>query len=278
MIHGMHKKRKSEAGSYAFGTFKRTVAELDRLKLQATVALSLEKDIWAKAGLRAGMAVLDLGCGPGFTSCALAASVGDGSVTGVDISAELIAVAEQAKAMEKVDNVSFRTGNVYDLDLPPASFDFVYARFVFQHLEDPGLALRNILCVLKPGGILCVLDIDDNWTSFAPGSDAFVRFIRKAGSVQRRKGGNRLIGSQLHGLLCQGGLTAVSATIHPLTTADLGVRTFLGVAVMFRLELLRPWQKFGLLPSLRRIKAAAAAPHAWGAVGIFAVSGRKAGA
>jgi len=275
LIRGMNAKFRSDAGSYAFGKFERTAEELERLKLQATVALSLERNVWKRVGLEAGMQVLDLGCGPGFTSCELAKFVGPGAVTGLDISEELIAVAEQAKAVEKVENVSFRIGSIYELDLPAGGFDFVYARFVFQHLKDPGLALRNVLRVLKPGGILCVLDIDDNWTSFSPASAAFLRFIRKAGAGQRRKGGNRLIGSQLYGLMCQNGLTNVTATIHPLTTADLGVRMFLGVAVLFRLDILNKLQKLLALPQLRKIKAAASDPHAWGAVGIFAVSGQK---
>ncbi len=275
MIIGMSTNTWRDAGSYAFGRLERSAEELERLKLQATVALSLEQEVWKQAGLRTGMQVLDLGCGPGFTSCELARFVGSGTVTGLDISEELIAVAEQAKAVEKVENVSFRTGNIYDLDLPENGFDFVYARFVFQHLKDPSLALRNILRVLKPGGILCVLDIDDNWTVFSPASDAFLRFIRKTGAGQRRKGGDRQIGSSLYGLMRRAGLVNVSATIHPLTTAEIGVRMFLGVAVLFRLEFLNKCQKLLMLPQLRRIKAAATDPHAWGAVGIFAVSGQK---
>jgi ubiquinone/menaquinone biosynthesis C-methylase UbiE len=263
------------AGSYRFGQFARNAAELERLKLQATVALPLEQEIWRRAGLAAGMQVLDLGCGPGFTSCALAQCVGAGAVTGIDISGELIAVAEQAKASEQVENVVFQTGNLYDLDFPAERFDFVYARFVFQHLKDPERALQGVLRVLKPGGILCVVDVDDNWTSFSPASAAFIRFIRRAGRGQRRKGGNRLIGSQLHGLLHRAGLSDVTVAIHPLTTEDIGVRMFMGVAVLFRLEMLTRLQKLLVLPQLRRIKSAASDPQAWGAVGIFAASGRR---
>ena len=266
----------ADAGSYKFGKFEKNAEELARLKMQATVAIGVEREIWIVAGLKSGMNVLDLACGPGFISCELARAVEAGTVTGVDISEELIFTAQQAKISEKVQNVSFRTDNIYGLDLPENSFDFIYARFVFQHLEKPQLALQNILRVLKPGGILCVLDIDDNWTSFSPESAAFVRFIRRAGAGQKRKGGNRLIGSQLFGLLNEAGFKNVSTKIRPLTTEDLGVRIFLGVAVLFRVEMLNKLQKLLALPQLKKIKSAAQAPHAWGSVGIFVTTGTKA--
>jgi ubiquinone/menaquinone biosynthesis C-methylase UbiE len=268
----------ADAGSYKFGQFEKNAEELERLKLQATIAIDVEREMWRSAGLTPGMKVLDIACGPGFTACELAKATGaDGHVTGVDINEELIAVAHQAKASEKVENVSFSTGNVYELTLPENGFDFVYARFVFQHLEKPQLALKNILRVLKPGGILCVLDIDDNWTSFAPESDAFVQFIRKSGAGQKRKGGNRLIGSQLFGMLSEAGYQKVSTQIRPITTEELGVRMFLGVAVLFRVEFLTKFQKLLALPQLRKVKKAAADPNAWGSLGVFVCTGKKSG-
>lgn len=271
----MSKQNLKDAGSYKFGQFEKNEEELDRLKLQATLALDLEKEVWHSAGLRPGMKVLDLACGPGFTACELAKAVGNGEVTGVDINQKLIATAHQAKDSEGIKNVSFQLGNIYDLDLPENSFDFVYARFVFQHLEKPDAALSNIWKVLKPGGVLCVLDIEDNWTSFSPESDAFVKFIRKSGAGQKRKGGNRLIGSQLPGLLRRADYQNVTTRIHSLTTEDLGVRYFMGVAVLFRVEALTRLQKLCALPQLLKIKKAAEDPGAWGAVGIFMTSGTK---
>jgi ubiquinone/menaquinone biosynthesis C-methylase UbiE len=272
----MRTQKKLDAGSYNFGRFKKSAEELERLKMQATVAIDLEKEIWRNAGLKPGMKVLDLACGPGFISCELAKVVGDGHVTGVDISEELIAVAHQVKASEKNENTSFSTGNIYELALPENSFDFVYARFLFQHLEKPEIAFENILRVLKPGGILCVLDIDDNWTSFSPGSAAFIKFIRRAGAGQKRKGGNRLIGSQLYGLLSRAGFKNVTTKIHPITTEDLGVKIFLGVAILFRMEMLTKLQKLFALPQLKKIKSSAQDPNAWGSVGIFVTTGTKA--
>ncbi|MCC7299605.1 MAG: class I SAM-dependent methyltransferase [Verrucomicrobia bacterium] len=271
----MNTEALSDAGSYKFGKFEKNAEELARLKLQATVAIDLEREVWKNSGLKPGMNVLDVACGPGFTACELAKTVEHGTVTGVDINEELIFVAHQAKTAEKVQNVSFQAGNLYDLNLPENSFDFVYARFVFQHLEKPDVALSNIRKVLKPGGILCVLDIDDNWTSFSPESAAFVSFIRKSGAGQKRKGGNRLIGSQLFEKLNKAGFKNVSTKIHPITTETLGVRMFLGVAVLFRLEFLTKLQKLIFMPQLLKIKKASESPDAWGSLGIFVTTGTK---
>lgn len=266
----------ADAGSYKFGQFEKNAEELERLKLQATIAIDVEREVWKTVGLKPGMQVLDLACGPGFTACELAKFTGEsGHVTGVDLNEELIAVAHQAKATEGVENVAFSSGNVYELTLPENSFDFVYARFVFQHLEEPELALSNVWNVLKPGGVLCILDVDDNWTSFSPESDAFVKFIRKAGAGQKRKGGNRLIGSQLFGLLSKAGYQNVSTRIRPITSEDIGLKHFLGVAVLFRVMMLNKLQKLLALPQLRKIKKAAQADNAWGSVGIFVASGKK---
>jgi len=53
----------ADAGSYKFGRFEKNAEELERLKLQATIALDTEKKAWETAGLKPGMQVLDIACG-----------------------------------------------------------------------------------------------------------------------------------------------------------------------------------------------------------------------
>jgi len=272
----MSEQNLSDAGSYKFGQFKKNDKQLEYLKLQATIVLDTEQEAWRQSGLKPGMKVLDLACGPGFTACELAKFIGpDGEVIGIDISEELIAVAHQAKATEGVENVSFAVGNAYELNLSDSSFDFVCARFLFQHLERPLDVLLNILHVLKPGGTLCIVDIDDNWVSFAPESNAVRKVIRQARAGQKRKGGNRMIGTQLYGLLTATGFRDVRTTVFPVTTQDLGVKLFLGLTIVSRLEFVSKVRKLLMLPLLKRIRKAGAAPDAWGAAGIFVATGVK---
>ena len=83
----------SESGTHRFGEFTSDEAELDRLERQATVAWDLERRVLLEAGLKPGMRVLDLACGPGFISSRIAETVQPGgTVTGVDVNDHLMAI------------------------------------------------------------------------------------------------------------------------------------------------------------------------------------------
>src|SRR5207248_281103 len=101
--------------------------------------------------LTAGASVLDVGCGPGTISVDIAKRVAPGRVVGLDASA---AVIEDARAHAAgVDNIEFRAGDVYALDVDDGTFDVVHAHQVLQHLHDPVKALREMKRVCKPGGV-----------------------------------------------------------------------------------------------------------------------------
>ncbi len=93
-------------------------------------------------------------------------------------------------------------------DLPEASFDFAYARLVFQHLPDPVAAARAIGRLLKPGGKLVLLDIDDKMHLFDPEDPPEVKAITERFIEEhKQKGGNRNIGRQLLRILREAGFT-----------------------------------------------------------------------
>jgi SAM-dependent methyltransferase len=113
--------------------------------------------------LRAGLDVLDIGCGPGTITADLARRVAPGAVVGIDRSEEVIEQARSATGLP--DNVRFATGDVYALDLPAAGFDVVHAHQVLQHLSDPVAALAEMRRVCRPGGVVAARDSD--YASFA---------------------------------------------------------------------------------------------------------------
>jgi ubiquinone/menaquinone biosynthesis C-methylase UbiE len=107
-------------------------------------------------------AVLDLGCGTGVVTRALAARAGfAGSVTGIDQSPEFIAAAESLAAKDGVgDRVEFLVGDAHALDFPAATFDAAVAHTLVSHVRDPLAVLTEAARVVRPGGPVAVFDGD----------------------------------------------------------------------------------------------------------------------
>jgi SAM-dependent methyltransferase len=104
--------------------------------------------------------VLDAGSGIGEVALLLGSRVGpDGAIVGVDLSAELVERA-QARA-EGVGNVEYQVGDITSLPFTDASFDAVYSERVFLHLSSPQAAMTELFQVLRPGGRLLIVDLDN---------------------------------------------------------------------------------------------------------------------
>ena len=124
-------------------------AELDALAVDATEAL-LEA-----AAPAAGERVLDIGCGAGASSFALARAVGaEGEVLGVDFSAPLLERAEMLRGEAGIPNVRFERGDAQVHRFDVAAFDLAASRFGMMFFADTVAALRNIGGALRPGGRL----------------------------------------------------------------------------------------------------------------------------
>jgi SAM-dependent methyltransferase len=109
----------------------------------------------AALGPRAGERVLDVGCGCGTTSLELAARVGaKGEVVGVDISAPMLARAEERACEAGVTHLRFLQADAQTGALPEARFDAVFSRFGVMFFEEPEAAFANLRQALQPGGRL----------------------------------------------------------------------------------------------------------------------------
>ena len=115
---------------------------------------------FALGGVTPGDAVLDLGCGAGFDTFLSAFAVGpQGRVAGVDLSPEMLAIAELGRAEARLTNVEFREAAVEALPFPESSFDVALSNGVLNLIPDKAAALRGIFRVLKPGGRLQACDM-----------------------------------------------------------------------------------------------------------------------
>jgi ubiquinone/menaquinone biosynthesis C-methylase UbiE len=134
--------------------------ELRRLSLQSEFWGAATLELLQRAGLAAGMRVLDLGCGPGDVTLLASRLVGPaGTVVGVDRSAEAIETARRRAAAGKVTNVDFQLASI-EAFLDAKAFDAMIGRFVLMYFGDPVTILKRLLPLVKPGGIVAFLEMD----------------------------------------------------------------------------------------------------------------------
>ncbi len=133
--------------------------EAFRLDLKTDSKVVESQALWA--GIKPGMSVADLGCGSGKTTFCLNKLVQpNGRAVGVDFSEQRI---NYARTHYKDKGLEFLLGDIRDPLDNLGLFDFIWVRFVLEYyrLESFDI-LKKIISILKPGGILCLIDLDHN--------------------------------------------------------------------------------------------------------------------
>jgi len=121
---------------------------------------TLLADMAADAGARA---VLDIGCGTGATTRAIAGRIApEGTALGFDLSAPMIAHAEML-ADQEGSSARFLAGDAQTHDFPSAGFDLIVSRFGVMFFSDPVAAFANLRRAAKPGAGLAMI----SWRSIA---------------------------------------------------------------------------------------------------------------
>jgi SAM-dependent methyltransferase len=177
-----------------------------RLRIIARALWPTTERLLLTAGIVPGMTCMDVGCGGGDVSLAMARLVGaSGKVVGLDLDDTKLRLAREDAARDGLRNVEFRTSNVDQLD-HEMEYDLVYARFLLTHLRDPADALIRIVRAAKLGGVIVVEDLDHSGVFSHPPCAALERHVTLYNQVVHLRGADPEIGPKLPGLFRQVGL------------------------------------------------------------------------
>jgi DNA-binding transcriptional MerR regulator/trans-aconitate methyltransferase len=188
--------------------------ENSRLHDQAETLLEL---LHYDSGYPAGSTVLEVGCGVGAQTLAVAERSPGAHLTAIDVSPDSLVAAKRRARDAELRDITFRQADVFALPhadgpLAGASFDHVFVCFVLEHLPRPVEALERLRAMLKPGGTITVVEGDHGSAYFHPDSEAARAAIACQVTLQRNAGGDALIGRRLHPLLTEAGYQEVTVS------------------------------------------------------------------
>lgn len=122
--------------------------------------------------LRGDERVLDVACGTGHASLAMAARLPRGRVTAVDFSSGMLARARSKAADRGLDNIEFLERDMQALDFPAESFDLAVCTFGIFFVEEMESQLAQIAALVKPGGRVLITNFQESY--FHPLKELFL--------------------------------------------------------------------------------------------------------
>ena len=261
--------------SYQLGKFRDNEDALRRLKRQAGIVTELEMDQLRAAGLRSGVRVMDLGCGPGIVAAEINRRFSPVSLVAADRNEVSLAEARRELRPQDNPNCEIIGLDVYDpVREDDPGFDFIYSRLVFQHLSRPLQALRIARERLRPDGIVCISDVDDRWLTVQPTLPEQEAFLGRVGEAQAGRGGDRRIGTRLPSLMYGAGFSNVRVRSMMLSTDLIGKEAFCDLVFGYKMEVLPVEELESAAAELGRIKLAIDGPNGWAGLSVFFVSGQ----
>src|SRR6266566_76752 len=148
--------------------------------------------------------VLDVACGPGILSAAIARSARE--VVAFDLTPEMLKKAAQRCAAAGVGNVSFREGNAVELPFADAAFDAVVTRLSVHHFDQPARVMSEIFRVLVRGGRFVIADVISSEVAAESELQNAIEILRDPSHVRM------LPGSELTSLVQDAGFAIESLT------------------------------------------------------------------
>ncbi len=184
----------------------------------------------ARLRVERGARVLDVGCGMGQLSRAIARAAGPaGRVVGIERSrAQIDEGRRQAHAAGEADLVDVREGDAAEPPLRDdewGTFDVAHARFILEHVADPARVVRAMVKAVRPGGRIVLEDDDHDVLRFHPAIPAFETAWSAYMRAYDAVGNDPLIGRKLPALLVEAGAQP-RASDWPFFGACQGAPTF----------------------------------------------------
>ena len=198
------KRARAEAAS---AYFRDNAAEWDRIRTLHIDDCEVERVLAERLSGRSIDDFLDIGTGTGRLLELFAPRAKH--AVGIDLSREMLSVARANLERAGLRHVSVRQADLYQLPLPGTSFDVVTMHQVLHYLEDPAAAIAEAARVVRPGGVLVIVD-------FAPHEREELRERH----AHRRLGFRE---AEVAEWCRQAGLGAVSATLLPGKTLTVAI-------------------------------------------------------
>jgi len=202
-------------------------------------AEQLEAELLARVPFSPGT-LLDPCAGTGLGTRLLAQQHPQARVVGVEPDPQRRARAEAlAQRQGMADHCTYIAGEPARLPLEPDTVDGAYLRLALHRQADPVAVLRELSRVMRPGGVIAVLALDDGGLMVHPEPSGFPDLQGAMARLQRQLGGDRRIGRRLPGLLADAGLDLLGCDLIPLTPANLPLDDLLSLVFEPRVQLLR---------------------------------------
>ena len=126
---------------------------------------------------------LDVGSGPGFVTGMIARQQPEASITGMDISAEMVKIANEVIEDDLRERINFVVGDACDKNTLTGldKYDLIFSTFTMHHWPDAAKAIRNLHALLNDKGIIYIYDLKRVWWLYYIRSEkGFYKSIRAA--------------------------------------------------------------------------------------------------
>ncbi|MCP5098913.1 MAG: methyltransferase domain-containing protein [Chloroflexi bacterium] len=208
------------------------------LRNQTRIIWPAEKDVLKKHGLRSGMRVADVCCGCGDVPLLICRDFKPSYILGVDHSEAAISHARYLQSGFNIHNAEFQRGDATALMINDNTFDFVLCRLSLQIFSQPGLILKELIRIAKPGGRIYVMCEDYDLIMGHPESNLIHDTYERAADYGDKMGMDLRSGKKLFGMLNHAHLEDIRTDHMMIDTSRVNRAAFA--------QVIESWKKFSV--------------------------------